>query len=84
MDVTVAAVTVDADGKIVACRFDTMQSTVAYTTDGKAVGSPEAKTKRELGKDYGMVAYAGAKLEWFEQANALEKLVAGKTLRSKP
>ncbi len=80
VDVTVAAVTVDADGKIVACRFDTMQSTVAYTTDGKAVGSPEAKTKRELGKDYGMVAHAGAKLEWFEQADALEKLVAGKTL----
>lgn len=78
VDVTVAAVTVDADGKIVACRFDTMQSAVQYTTDGKAVGNPEAKTKRELGNDYGMSA-TGTK-EWFEQADALEQIVAGKTL----
>lgn len=80
VDVTVAAVTVDADGKIVACRIDTMQNKVGYTADGKAVGNPEFKSKRELGADYGMVAYGGATKEWFEQADALEKVVAGKTL----
>ena len=77
-DITMAAVTVDADGKIVACRIDTMQNTLKYTVDGKAIGNPEAKTKRELGNDYGMSKIG--KKEWFEQANALEGVVAGKTL----
>ena len=77
-DVTMAAVTVDAEGKIVACRIDTMQSKMKYTAEGKAIGNPEAKSKRELGNDYGMSAIG--KKEWFEQINALEGVVVGKTL----
>ncbi len=80
IDVTVAAVTVDAEGKIVACALDTASSTVKFTTDGKAVANEEFKTKYELGNDYNMVAYGGATKEWFEQADAFETLVAGKTL----
>ena len=80
LDVTVAAVTVDADGKIVACALDTMSNSVSYTTEGKAVAGSEFKTKYELGKDYNMVAYGGATKEWFEQADAFEAAVAGKTL----
>ena len=80
VDVTIAAVTVDADGKIVACALDTASNTVNFTKDGKAVAVAEFKTKYELGKDYNMVAYGGAKKEWFEQADAFEKLVAGKTI----
>lgn len=80
IDVTVAAVTVDADGKIVACDVDTASNTVAFTADGKAVANDNFKTKGEQGKDYNMVAYGGAKKEWFDQADAFEKLVAGKTL----
>ena len=80
IDVTVAAVTVDADGKIVACDLDTASNTVKFTADGKAVANDSFKTKYEQGKDYNMVTYGGAKKEWFEQADAFEKLVAGKTL----
>lgn len=80
IDVTVAAVTVDADGKIVACALDTASNTVGFTADGKAVAKYEFKTKYEMGKDYNMVTYGGAKKEWFEQADAFETLVAGKTL----
>jgi len=80
LDVTVAAVTLDADGKIVACALDTASNTVNFTADGKAVAKTEFKTKYEMGKDYNMVAYGGAKKEWFEQADAFEALVAGKTL----
>jgi len=61
VDVTVAAVTVDADGK--------------------AVANEEFKTKYEQGKEYNMVAYGGAKKEWFEQVDAFEAFVAGKTLK---
>lgn len=80
LDLTVAAVTVDAEGKIVACALDTVSNTVNFTADGKAVANDEFKTKYELGNDYNMVAYGGAVKEWFEQADAFETLVAGKTL----
>lgn len=80
IDVTVAAVTVDADGKIVACALDTASNTVSFTADGKAVANSEFKTKYELGADYNMVAYGGAVKEWFEQADAFEAVVVGKTL----
>ncbi len=80
LDVTVAAVTVDKDGKIVACALDTASNTVKFTADGKAVVNTEFKTKYELGNDYNMVAYGGATKEWFQQADAFEAFVAGKTL----
>ncbi len=80
LDVTYAAVTVDANGKIAACELDTASNTVNFTADGKAVANNEFKTKYELGKDYNMVAYGGSVKEWFEQADAFEKVVVGKTL----
>ncbi len=78
--VTAAAVTLDADGKIVACVLDTADLSVKYTAEGKAVANQGFKTKGESGKDYNMVQYGGASKEWFEQADAFEALVAGKTL----
>ncbi len=80
VDITAAAVTVDAEGKIVACVLDTASNTVNFTFEGKAVANEEFKTKYELGADYNMVAYGGAVKEWFEQADAFAALVAGKTL----
>ena len=79
VDVTVAAVTVDADGKIAACDLDTASNTVKFTADGKAVAG-EFKTKYEQGASYNMVSYGGANREWFEQADAFEALIVGKTL----
>lgn len=79
-DITVAAVSVDAGGKIVACTLDTLQVSADYTADGKAVAKESFKTKYELGNDYNMVAYGGAVKEWFMQADAFEGVVAGKTL----
>lgn len=78
--VTVAAITVDADNKVVACRLDTVDCTVKYTAEGKAIANDGFKTKAEQGTNYGMVAWGGAAKEWFEQAEAFENLVAGKTL----
>jgi len=80
LDVTFAAVTVDAEGKIAACELDTASTTVKFTADGKAVANGEFKTKYELGNDYNMVAYGGSVKEWFEQADAFEALIVGKTL----
>ena len=80
IDVTVAAVTVDANGKIVACALDTASNTVNYTADGKAVAVESFKTKYELGDSYNMVTYGGAVKEWYAQADAFETVVKGKTL----
>ncbi len=78
--INAAAVLLDKDGKIVDCVIDTADNTVNYTAEGKAVAAGEFKTKYEKGKDYGMVAYGGAKLEWYEQIDAFTKLIAGKTI----
>jgi hypothetical protein len=78
--VTVAAVLVDDAGKIVKVDFDTAENTVAYTSEGKAVANGEFLTKKEKGDSYGMVAWGGATLEWYAQVDALETVLAGKTL----
>ncbi len=78
--VTAAVITVDADGKVVACQLDTMDNKVSYTAEGKAVANTEFKTKYETGAGYNMVAYGGAAKEWFEQADAFETVVVGKSL----
>lgn len=79
-DVTAAAVLLDKDGKIVKCTLDTIQNKVAFTADGKCVEAGEFKTKYELGDAYGMKAYGQAPKEWFEQADAFETVVVGKTI----
>lgn len=79
-DITGAAVLVDADGKIIACDLDTMQNKVSYDFEGKAIANAEFKTKREQGDAYNMVAYGGAKAEWYAQADAFEALIVGKTV----
>lgn len=76
---TVAAVLLDKDGKVVKCAIDVADNTVNFTTAGKAQTAKEFKTKYELGDNYGMIAYGGAKLEWYEQADAFVKIVVGKT-----
>lgn len=78
--ITAAVIMVDADGKVVACQLDTADNTVKYTLDGKAVANDGFKTKYEQGAKYGMVEYGHAAKEWFEQADAFETVVVGKTL----
>ena len=78
--VTVAAVLLDANGKVVACQLDTADNTVKYTSEGKAIANDAFKTKYEAGTDYNMKAYGGAAKEWFEQADAFESVVVGKTI----
>ena len=77
--INVAVITVDAEGKVVACQIDTADNTVKYTAEGKAVANDGFKTKYELGNDYNMVTYGGAAKEWFEQADAFNALCVGKT-----
>ena len=78
---TFAAVTLDADGKIIKCEIDTIDATLGFTADGKYVKAENLATKQELGENYGMKEYSSIKREWNEQADAFEKITEGKTLQ---
>lgn len=80
MVTTAAAVLLDKDGKIVDCKIDTMDNALAFTSKGNAVPMTEAKTKYELGDAYGMVAYGGAKAEWYKQVDNFVSVTKGKKL----
>lgn len=81
-DVTIMAVGFDADGKVVSAELDVAQTPIEFGEDMALVtdtGS-EFKTKKELGPDYGMVKASAIGKEWFEQAQALEEWMVGKTV----
>ncbi len=80
-DTTMCAVTVDANGKVVAITFDVMQAKVNFDEAGKITTdkAAELKTKRELGDNYGMKKASGIGREWYEQADAIQKWMVGKT-----
>ena len=79
-DVTIAAVLVDKDGKIVKIALDCAQNKVKHTVTGTADKVPSFQTKYELGDNYNMVAYGGAVAEWYKQADAFEAACVGKDL----
>ena len=80
MTTTAAAVFLDKDGKVVECVVDTMEIAMTFSSKGKAIALTEPKTKYEYGDAYGMVAYGGAKKEWYQQVDSLTKLIKGKNL----
>ena len=80
-DVSIAAVTVDGEGKVVACTIDAVQVKVNFDSEGKVVTAfdTEFKTKQALGADYGMKAASSIGKEWNEQADAFAAFCIGKT-----
>ena len=80
-DATIAAVTVDADGKITQCVIDIAQTRIGVSADGKITSDLNADypSKRELGDNYGMKKASAIGKEWFEQADAFASWAVGKT-----
>ena len=76
---TIAAIVIDKDYKIVSCRIDAIEVKATLTEEGKIDDKPTYQSKAEKGDKYNMVAYGGAKYEWYEQARAFEAYVVGKT-----
>ena len=81
-DITIAAVTVDENGVIRACKVDSVPATVNFDAAGQIVTDLTAviDTKNEKGANYGMVAYGGAVAEWDAQVAALCNFAIGKTV----
>jgi GH24 family phage-related lysozyme (muramidase) len=70
-----------AGGKVVNIRFDDVQAPIVFDDTGKITTDKATvfKTKRQLGNDYGMKKASGIGKEWFEQVDAIEKWMTGKT-----
>lgn len=79
IDTTVVAAVVDKDSKVVAMDTDVVSISVTFDASGASTTdtAAEIKTKKELGDDYGMVAYGDAKKEWYEQAAAFNTACKG-------
>ena len=80
MNTTLATVVLDADGKIVEVNLDVAQNSAEVAKDGKATLPTETPTKKEKGDAYGMKKASPIGKEWYEQAQALEQYLVGKTL----
>lgn len=80
LDMDVTALTMNGD-KITSCVIDSVQAKVGFDNTGVIISDVESPvlTKNQLGADYNMVHYGGAKAEWNEQAAAFAKYVTGKT-----
>lgn len=76
---TFFAALVNSDGTLTDCRCDCVHAEIPFDENGEEELEDNAKlkSKRELGKNYGMSA-GGAKKEWYEQADAFEKQCIGK------
>ncbi|MFV0466177.1 MAG: hypothetical protein ACK5ML_08895 [Lachnospiraceae bacterium] len=81
VDTLAAAVLLDADGKIVACEIDSIQSKANFSAEGVITSdiTAEVQSKNELGDAYGMKGSSAIGKEWFEQAEAFAQYVVGKT-----
>jgi len=80
-DAVIAAVVVDAEGKIVSCELDMAQTKIGFSADGKITTDPSSPflTKQELGEDYGLKKASKIGKEWYEQADAFAAYCIGKT-----
>lgn len=81
-DVTMAAVGFDADDKVVSVTIDTVQSKVDVDKEGKVVSdiNEEVDSKKVLKEDYNMKGASDIGKEWYEQIEALEEWMIGKTI----
>ena len=85
MDTTMTATAFDEEGVVVGTIIDTAQIKVEYDAEGKVISDKDAeiKTKHELKEDYGMKSVSeqmGIGKEWYEQMNALQEWMVGKTV----
>ena len=81
-DTIMAAVTLDAQGKIVNVKFDTAQVKINFDDKGQLVTDAKTvpQTKVELGDNYGMKKASGIGKEWYQEIAALEDWMVGKTI----
>lgn len=78
---TAVVVALNAKNEITVAKTDAVNTIVEFDTKGVSATEfgKEIATKRDAGDNYGMVAYGGAKKEWYAQADAFDGSLLGKT-----
>ena len=74
-----AAVTLDDRDRITGCMTDSLQVKLSITDGVFTTLSGPVESKRQAGDGYGMKEASGIKREWYEQADAFDTFVRGKT-----
>ena len=80
INTTIVAATFDSNDTIVSVDIDVAQQKAGFDLEGKAAGAVDLRTKIEKQGDYGMVGASAIGKEYFEQIDALEAWMTGKTL----
>ena len=82
VDTTMLVAAFDAEGKVTSVSIDVAQQKLGVNADGTTADAAKAdvRTKIEKEGDYGMVGASAIGKEYFEQLNALEDWMVGKTV----
>ncbi len=78
---TWAGIALDEEGKVVYATIDTADQTTKFDATGVVKANADLRTKGEKGDSYGMKSDWGSKIgEWYEQIDAFENWMVGKTV----
>lgn len=80
VNVTTATVMLDTDGKFISVVFDVAQNNPNFDVTGVVTNAEPELTKKEKGANYGMIGASTIGKEWYQQVEALEAWLVGKTL----
>ena len=81
VDIHVAAVTLDAEGKILSCQIDAIQTKASVDATGAIVSEDTVfVSKYDLKEGYNMKGASPIGKEWYEQVDAYELWAVGKTV----
>lgn len=82
VDTTFAATAFDKDGNVAGAIIDVAQARIPYDAEGKVTADKSAAvlTKKELKEDYFMKERSEIGKEWYEQAEAFENWMIGKSV----
>ena len=78
-DVSIVALTTDADGRVTSAVADMAEPALTVAADGGISASDLVKTKLEQGDDYGMRSASALDKEWYEHSEGFCDLLKGRT-----
>lgn len=80
MDITITALTTDAEGRVTSAIGDMTQPALTVSADGTVSAPRDAvRTKNELGDQYGMRGASSLDKEWYEHSAGYCSYLKGKT-----
>ena len=80
VNTSIVVATFDSNDKIVSVTIDVAQQTAKFDLEGQPDGEVDLRTKIEKQGDYGMLKASAIGKEYYEQIEALEAWMTGKTL----